>query len=603
MQKKNDSLFRLIRFFIILWGFLFLSCPAKADPQTWDKDYHRLWTRVEQAYNEPRGDPPRLEPYLQWMERKARDRDEISSLLKEAKELSRQKPDDEYLKVWVEKFTELLRLAQASGENTVNSAVMRLMRIREPGAPKSANWQGVLWKLKNYGRQIYLKARETRFSTRAVRATAKCMINFSIRDVEGGNLGVYKGRKGNIVIPDRDFDIDCEPRSSFSYNSRGEPAVPTDTGLDWINQVREEARWWNFGDAVKDATDLMEEYFKDSMCKTPPNRCEKGHKHYKELAQKYKLPKGLEYNKGFYGTVFGRVEAETSSGLKPLKYANIKIQSQVSGETWKGVTDENGRYEIDQVVLHKECKPLKITVTAGNDRKTETFYGPLEKPDPGYRYERNFVFKKPGGTLQIVLHASWDYTDTNKNVRYKGFIHLTVNGSQKIDITRGDFQRYVAVVGDNLSISYNFNAEEYYLFAPCYGKISARYSGQGEGKSLSPEAPNLLINLYFFNNRYDLTLNFKGDKHQRFHVKSSNNCVLKFDQVRSVLGLLVLTGPLTKNRLAGQFQWKGPAEITDPIIINNTLINPDVTSFFYDPSAVSIDEVDYTLSFHFTYKQ
>ncbi|MDK2922559.1 MAG: hypothetical protein PWR24_2116, partial [Desulfonauticus sp.] len=43
--------------------------------------------------------------------------------------------------------------------------------------------------------------------------------------------------------------------------------MQTDWGLDWINQVCQEARWWNFGDAEKDATDLMEEFFKDSMCK------------------------------------------------------------------------------------------------------------------------------------------------------------------------------------------------------------------------------------------------------------------------------------------------------------------------------------------------
>jgi len=264
---------------LLFSGLIFLfSCPflIASTPRNWEAEYDRLHVKIEKNYHEPKGDPPRLEPYLQWLERKAGDRDEVASLLEELRQLAQQNPENKEWKMWMERFSSLLDLAQASGENTVNGAVLRFMRIEEPKFPKAGNWQNVIFKLKNYGRRIYLKAQETRFSTKSVKSAAKCMINFSIRDVEGNPRGnsVYKGRKGefgqldeagNLVIPERDFDINCEPRSSFTYTSKGEPAVPTDMGLDWINQVREEARWWNFGDADKDATDLMEEFFKDSM--------------------------------------------------------------------------------------------------------------------------------------------------------------------------------------------------------------------------------------------------------------------------------------------------------------------------------------------------
>jgi len=393
---------------IILLVFCLCVWSTSLGAQNLEQKYQELKSRIEKNYNEPKGDPGKLEPYLQWMEIKAKDRDEVKSILENIK----QNQENKHLKQWEEKFSSLLNLAQGSGETTVNGAVLKFMRIRDPRSPKAANWETVIERLKNYGRKIYLKARETRFATQGVKAAAKCMINFSLRDVEGNPTGksVYKRREGrfgsldeqgNLVIPDRDFDTDCEPRSSFTYFSRGEPAVQTDWGLDWINQVCQEARWWNFGDAEKDATDLMEEFFKDSMCKIPPNGCDKGHKSYKELAKRYSLPKALQYNQGFYGTVFGKVEAITSSGKKPVENAKITIQSLIDNSIWEGFTDENGKYEIAEVLLHKECKPLKITVIAGNDKKSETFKGPLQEPDPSYRYEKNFVFTKGDSNFQV----------------------------------------------------------------------------------------------------------------------------------------------------------------------------------------------------------
>lgn len=73
------------------------------------------------------------------MEIKANDRNEVKSLLDEARRLSQQNPKDDVLKVWVNKSSDLLNRAQASGDNTVNGAVLRFMRFED-----HSNWQEVI---------------------------------------------------------------------------------------------------------------------------------------------------------------------------------------------------------------------------------------------------------------------------------------------------------------------------------------------------------------------------------------------------------------------------------------------------------------------------
>lgn len=413
------------------WLFVFLlirSVLGVASDKDWSSEYHRLNNRVEQNYSEPRGEPVQLEPYLRWMEIKAKDRNEVKSLQDEAIRLSQQNPQDEMLKVWVNKFSDLLYRAQASGENTVNGAVLRFMRI-----PKHSNWQEVIWRLQNYGREIYLKAEGTNFLTPNVKSAAKCMLNFSIRDVEGNprGFGVYEGREGTFNMPpDYEYENqDCEPRSSFTYTSKGEPSKPTDLGLDWINQVREEARWWQCAEEENDATDLMEEFYEDSMCKAPPNDCGKGHRYYRQLAQKYSLPKAIEYNEGFYATIYGKVEVVSPSGRKPAEDAEVTVKAPLDGDSWTGRTDKEGNYEIQKVLLHKECQPFEITARHGQGEVWDSFYGPLEKPDPSYRYEKNLEIRK--GDLLGRVSVSYDWLDEDNLGRDMGSASVDIVGMWK----------------------------------------------------------------------------------------------------------------------------------------------------------------------------
>lgn len=468
-----------------LFVIIFISTLSLLFATDWSSKYQRLYTKIEKEFSEPKGNPPDLDVFLHWMEVKAKDRNEVRSLLEEAKSFNQKNPDDEVAKMWVKKFSELLSLAQSSGENTVNGAVLRFMRIRDPRFPQDANWQNVIWRLQNFGRQIYLKARETGFLTPDVKTAAKCMINFSIRDVEANpyGFGVYDGREGMFNIPkDRDFDVDCEPRSSFSYTSKGEPSKPTDLGLGWINQVREEAGWWQFGDAVSEAQELMEEFYEDSMCKSPPNDCSKGHTYYRELAEKYKLDRGRKYNKGFYGTIYGNVAIVTSSGRRPAEDALVKVISPLDGEIWTAYTDDKGNYTISQVLLHKECKPFEITAVHEMGEAKSFFEGPLEKPNPSYRFEKNLEIKSAEFDLiaeyNSVFEESFIDKDENGYTNREGKFFAIIRSVYKLEnISKTDNEIYEKYRLISCSLEF-FNGQRTYEAHYEYG--NERMDGKGQ---------------------------------------------------------------------------------------------------------------------------
>jgi len=66
--------------------------------------------------DEPTGSPAELKPYLSWLERKAKDRDEVKKAVEDAFDAVHGNPD------WGEKCNQLLRDAQRSGENTARDA-------------------------------------------------------------------------------------------------------------------------------------------------------------------------------------------------------------------------------------------------------------------------------------------------------------------------------------------------------------------------------------------------------------------------------------------------------------------------------------------------
>ncbi len=209
-RRRNPGLPESVWQTIVFWSVILGWALVSAGASDWGEEYHRLYTKIEESFSEPKGQPAQLEPYLRWMETKARDREDVKSLLELAQTLWEQNPQNDVLGLWVKKFNDLLAWAQASGENTVNGAVLRFMRIQDRNS-HLLNWINVIGRLRDYGWPILLKAKETSFVTSEIRKAATCMLNFSIRDVEGNpyGFGVYEGRKGEFNIPaQRDFDAD-----------------------------------------------------------------------------------------------------------------------------------------------------------------------------------------------------------------------------------------------------------------------------------------------------------------------------------------------------------------------------------------------------------
>jgi hypothetical protein len=372
----------------------------------WASEYERLKKSVEEKESEPVENIKFLEPYLKWMEIKAKDRDEVKALLEEVNRLSVLSPEDEGLKEWTQKFYRLFEYAQSSGENTARGACMQFMYVTDSSFPGFESWERVITRLNLDGRKIYLKALETGFDIPDIKRRAQCMINFSIGDVESNSrgFGVYENREvvfgyldedGNINLPDHDFEMMCERRSAFTRMSEGTPSKPTDLGLEMIDTVRREAKWWEFEWEYNDATSLMDEFYEDSICKTPPNAPHQGHESfYYWLAEQYGLEKSMAYNKGFYATIYGKVEKEKGKERVPAGGAVVTVTDPHDGKTWETTADEAGNYEINDAILHEDCGPFPITARHDLDQIVDEYRGPLKSPDSSCRFRKDLLIKQ-----------------------------------------------------------------------------------------------------------------------------------------------------------------------------------------------------------------
>ena len=593
-----------MKFFPIFFLLFFsiFAVPLRSynlSDKDWAVEYNRLENRVSKNFDEPENLKD-FELFIRWMGIKAKDRDEVKALLEEVNRLSYINPDDKDLEQWTQKFFNLQGQAQASGISTVNGACMMFMRLRSPQFPKIANWEEIIWRLQKYGRVIYTKAQETDFVSPKIKGYAKCLINFSIRDVEGDpyGFGVYRDREGLfgnmdeegvINIPDRDFDTDCERRGEFTLTSKGEPAQSTDIGLDWIEKVREEAKWWQLAGEYSDATDLMNEFFEDSMCKSPPNTPGQGHKNfYGKQALKHRLQKSIDYNEGFYGIVYGKVEIETSEGRTPAGYATVKVTDPYDGKTWETEADSEGNYEIKDVILHKDCSPFTITAASGIDKVIDQYDGPLEKPDQSYRYEKNLVIRKSDLLCHISVNMTWtlaryDDDDGHKYWEESGSSRATITGSMKFK-TGGWYDP------EALNISYRYRNRyfDYRCEKDC-PKLKAERSGEG---FVSVPKDGVICSLNPLANYYHFALVGISETIRRKYSEgySTPDCLEYKEEHQDIdfgFGLLVKEGK--NGEMSGSRSWM--SGMGDTNIIHNMIF--EIEEFHgenkYDPPKSSPD--------------
>ena len=362
----------------------------------WSAEYSRLQRRMQEHRPEPRGTPRELAPYLHWMEVKAADRDEVDALLQEVNTLSVQNPEDMELADWVQKFFVLSRQSQESGDGTVNEAALKFLRWGH--GTDFDSWLAVMSQLKGHGRKIFLKARETGFSTKMVVDNARCMVRFATADIELGSSAIWFGRDGFLGwidedgfqhSPAGDIQDDCSRRADQTLTAEGKPMFPVDSALEKTRLIREEAEWWGFQGELKDIIDLENDYYKDALCQEPPHKKKMGHDWFRDVAEKNELDESIEHNQGFYGTLFGHVHVRMPDGDQPASGARVTASS--GGESWSTTADRKGNYELDDVVLHESCSPHSVSATHEGDRVDDTYDGPLSEPETGARHRKDLL--------------------------------------------------------------------------------------------------------------------------------------------------------------------------------------------------------------------
>jgi hypothetical protein len=364
--------------------------------QDWAALHDQLHQKIEQDYDQPPDSERWPEVWYSWIDSKGADRNKVLEVLNQLNTLHINNPDNKEYSNWVQKFSELLLYAEESGTRTVNAASMKLLRITI-----YSSWENTYMDVNEIGRKIYSRAQANNFNTYYPRERSRCLINFSIGDLESSRSGggLYADRdlrfgylddEGYMNLPDRDFSVECERRGEFERFSEGRPQHTIDWAITQVDMLRDECEWWKFTGERQDATDLLNEYYEDALCKTPPHKYKMGHKYFRDLIKETDgTEKSVEYNEGFYGTLYGKVEVREFGVLKPAPGAKVVINDY--DETWTTTADAQGNYEINGAILHKDCGPFKIYATWEGDRVDDTYEGPLEEPDKNYRHNKDLV--------------------------------------------------------------------------------------------------------------------------------------------------------------------------------------------------------------------
>ena len=406
----------------LLFSYAFISCALIAGTydvhgqQDWADLHDQLRQKIEQDYDQPDQSVNFPEVWYSWIDRKGADRNRVLEALNQLNTLHNNNPDNKEYSNWVQKFYELLEYAEESGTKTVNGASMKYIKI-------DPHWLDAIGRVNDYGRKIYSRAEANNFNTYYPREKSRCLINFAIGDLESSKtgMGLYADRdlrfgylddEGNMNLPNRDFTVECERRGEFERFSEGRPQHTIDWAINQVGMLRDECEWWKFTGERQDATDLLNEYYEDALCKTPPHKFKMGHKYFRDLiAETDGTEKSIEYNEGFYGTLYGKVEIKEFGVLKPAPGAKVVVNDY--DETWTATADAQGNYEINGAILHKDCSPFKIYATWEGDRVDDTYDGPLEEPDQSYRHRKDLVIipKREYNWFGEITIEYWELKD------------------------------------------------------------------------------------------------------------------------------------------------------------------------------------------------
>ena len=378
--------------------FVFISLLFPGVCQAQQEEYDQLKAKIEAERGEPHDDDgvsKDIEEYIHWLGIKAADRDRAQELA-----AATSNAGNPY---WEERFLDLIELAHDSGETTLWMADYLFLRIKtKTGGIRGDNWQGAVFKADHYGKRLYLRAQELGFDAEYIRESVRCLMRFSLGNVETGDICLYHNRvlrhgtqfdsEGNLIQPDMDFDINCLPRSAFHVESEGTQGVSVDEGLSNVDQIRDICEWFQLFE-YNEGTDLMNQFLQDFLCDDKHNP-DKELQWYLALAQKYKLKKSEEHILGFYGKVYGKVEIQEGKQYKDASGAKVQITDKPN--TLKTTANDKGNYEIEKAPLHCKCSPYPISAEYEGARVDSKYEGHLDKPMPDSRQKKDLLI--PGTT-------------------------------------------------------------------------------------------------------------------------------------------------------------------------------------------------------------
>lgn len=403
MSQSPKRIYYIGLVFVLLLAVFASVAGLSSGAEDWQKEYDQLKAKIEREEGEPRASPKNINEYRKWMRINAVDRNKATELAGKA-----QLSGNPY---WQNKFLDLKELAQDSGNATLWRGGFVFMRVETKGAGgRGDSWKSAVFKAgPEVGQKLFRWAGQYGFDREIIRDYARCLMRFANGDVEEGDHGLYEGRRseighldedGILVPPERDFNVTCERRDAFTTIEEGEPKVPADIAMEMVDEIREQCKWYNLQGEYDDSTDLMEQYLQEKkvLCDLPHD---KGHYFFLKLAEKYDLPKAEEHIDGFYATIYGKVEIETVEGRKTASGAKVTVKAPKDKDApknrreWTTIADEDGKYRMKEVILHRDCSPFEITAEYKDCKEEKTFVGPLEEPDSSFEYKKNLVIFCP----------------------------------------------------------------------------------------------------------------------------------------------------------------------------------------------------------------
>lgn len=381
-----------------------LCAPWLARATDFQAEYDRLNKKIGDELDRPKPVSKHdVGPYVHWLQVKAADRERANALALEAGERN---PYFQRL------FGDLAQDAQMSGDYTVDLGARMLLRFDEAGD----NYGTVCVRVQRYGMPLWEAAVANKFDREIIRDRVRKQMRYSINDLE--NKWLWVGVESRTVAEvqghyiEGDFESYALPRSAFVKG--GKHALDVNPYVDeWLAEVEKCVRrpcefFGLIGIRDQEATPMMEEYLKDTLCL----KKDTGHRHYLDLAKQYGLAHAQEYIEGFYAKLKGTVWLEDADGRKPANGAKVTVVDPKDGTKWEATADAKGKYEIKKGLLHNHkgkdeedrCPEFRISADHQGDRTDDTYVGPLREPNPSEEFTKDLVINRIGWALEVEYH-------------------------------------------------------------------------------------------------------------------------------------------------------------------------------------------------------